>query len=754
MVGRAQRALATVCCVLLCAVGLGVVGSGPAGADGPLVSQSITDRGVTLELVPLFELPDTDRGVARPTHFAVAGDRFFVAEEHTGKIYEIDRDGRSATISEFFDVGDSIEAATGRSLNTSNSFHGGLRGIAFHPDFETNGLFYTALMEDRPAQPDLSNYVSNPANPLNVDSVVVEWTADVVTGVVGAGSYRPVLRIGIAQFDHPIKEIAFNRFAQPGDTDYGLLYVGHGDGSFESNTVGGGQGNNGLGKILRINPVQSGAGSYSIPSDNPFVGDPSMPDEVYSLGHRNPQNFAFAESGNDVVLLVAEPGRDNVEEVNVIESGSDYGWSEREGTFVQLDEGGGLVLGVQPLPADEATNGYTFPAIQYGHRGETGAGFAGQAIAGGFVVNNGSELSGEYFFADFPKTGDIYHSSLDDIVGAVTELDPNVPSRDEPGELTQAEISFVSVVFDHDANPDTAPLERDNARDVFNDSANYEPQSDRADLRFGQGPDGELYVSSKKNGGVYLVTNSVQPELIQILTCDDRIVTVDLASGESPTDGDDVIIGTPITDTIDGLGGNDVICGGGGDDFINGGAGNDRILGEAGNDKLAGGSGNDTVIANNGNDQLFGGSGDDFLDGGAGNDVLAGAAGNDIIAGGSGADRVLGGADDDTISGGTGSDKLFGLFGNDIISGGSEPDLISGGAGEDVVAGGAGNDFVAGGADDDRVLGGTGNDRLRGGLGADRMFGLAGLDDFDGGDGQDQCVSDSAAEVRLSCELI
>ncbi len=240
--------------------------------------------------------------------------------------------------------------------------------------------------------------------------------------------------------------------------------------------------------------------------------------------------------------------------------------------------------------------------------------------------------------------------------------------------------------------------------------------------------------------------------MVAALKCDGRTVTVNIAAGHSPTNGDDVILGTPNDDTINGLGGNDVICGGGGDDFINGGAGNDRILGEAGNDKLAGGSGNDTVIANNGNDELFGGTGNDLLDGGAGNDVLSGAAGNDVLAGGSGADRALGGADDDRLNGGSGSDELLGLFGDDIISGGSEPDVVSGGAGDDVVAGGAGNDFVAGGAGDDVVHGGDGDDRVNGGSGSDKLDGLNGTDRFDGGTGDDQCVVRGLSEVRVSCE--
>ncbi len=317
------------------------------------------------------------------------------------------------------------------------------------------------------------------------------------------------------------------------------------------------------------------------------------------------------------------------------------------------------------------------------------------------------------------------------------------------------------------------------------------------------------------NNAALQSTLAASPVLAGVEKCDGRTVTVDLNQGQSPTEGDDVILGTPNDDTINGLGGNDVICGRNGDDFINGGNGNDRILGEAGNDKLAGGGGNDTVIANNGNDELFGGTGNDFLDGGAGNDVLAGAAGNDIIAGGSGADRALGGADDDTINGGTGSDELLGLFGDDVINGGSEPDLISGGAGVDLVngdagndevAGGAGNDVVNGGDGDDAMNGGDGNDRvnggngsdilsggtgvdvlsggggndtmfggdgndtlaggdgndegvggngddtLNGGTGNDSLLGLGGLDRFDGGAGTDSCISNAAAEVRINCE--
>jgi len=69
--------------------------------------------------------------------------------------------------------------------------------------------------------------------------------------------------------------------------------------------------------------------------------------------------------------------------------------------------------------------------------------------------------------------------------------------------------------------------------------------------------------------------------------------TVDIGAGQSPTDGDDRILGTEGPDLINGLDGDDIICGGGGEDIITGGRGDDYIDGQAGNDNLNGNSGDD-----------------------------------------------------------------------------------------------------------------------------------------------------------------
>ncbi len=637
----------------------------PAAADNPVVAP-VLDLGVTMELSPYVQIPNSTRGRARLNHFATTGDRLFVVEDFDGTIYEIERAGQTGRARVFFDVKLAIREATDRRLDNTNSFHGGLRAVAFHPEFASNGLFYTSVMESRPSSPNPADYVSDARNPIVADGVLIEWTYEANSGTVDPDSYRQVFRVGMPVYDHPIKQITFNQFAEPGDEDYGLLYVAHGDGSVQSATAGGGLNNDALGKVLRINPRQAGGAAYSIPSTNPFVGDPSMIDEAYSIGHRSPHHLAFAQDVNgNAHLIAAEAGRDNVEEVNLIVSGANYGWSEREGTFVHLPSGD-LIDGIAPLPADEAKNGYTYPAAQYGHEGARGSGFSGQAIAGGYVVDNGSELSGQYFYSDFPRTGKLFHSGFDEMLAAVTLLDPDDPNRDSPSDLTQARTGKVEILFDHDSNPATPSLPRTSLRDVFDDAATYDG-SGRADVRFGQGPNGELYVSSKKTGLVYLVTNSVPPSML----CRGLLATVE---GTTGTDGNDVIIGT------------------GGRDTIVGGAGSDTICARGGADQIDGGSGADYINAGWGSDVVRGGDGDDIIFAGPGLDDVEGQGGDDLIRGGRGGDRLVGNGGDDMIYGGDRKDRIFGFAGNDNLFGGAGEDNLRGGDGIDAVVGGAGVD--------------------------------------------------------------
>ena len=487
-----------------------------ASAQEGVVGGDILLSGLEIDVRRFVQVPDF--GGSRPrlnalTYTGMPGDdRLFVVDDgNSGRIYQFDGSDASGTqvASEFFHVDAAVFTATGRRVNNDNLAHGGVRGLAFHPDFANNGKFYTSIMEDRPVTTAGHTYISDVASPISADSVLVEWTYDHGLEQVDTTSYREVFRVGMPVYDHPIKQISFNRLAQPLDEDYGLLYIAHGDGSTQSADPGGGQNSDGRGKILRIDPLIDGANSYSVPATNPFVGDAGMLDEVYALGFRNPHNLSFADSPDGPQLIVADIGRSNVEEVNIVAAMGNHGWSEREGTFVHINAGGGNINGVDPLPANEADFGFTYPVAQFGHDVPAGSTFSGQAIVGGHVIANGSVLDGEYIFGEFATTGRLFHANYDDMLAAVTMLDPMDPARDEPGELTQATVEEFTVLFDHDNDPMTASLLRSSMEDVIDDEPTYSGGG-RADLRMGEGPGGELYILNKRNGYIYIATSTLR----------------------------------------------------------------------------------------------------------------------------------------------------------------------------------------------------------------------------------------------------
>ncbi|MBL8778468.1 MAG: DUF11 domain-containing protein [Acidimicrobiales bacterium] len=290
--------------------------------------------------------------------------------------------------------------------------------------------------------------------------------------------------------------------------------------------------------------------------------------------------------------------------------------------------------------------------------------------------------------------------------------------------------------------------------------------------------------------------------------CGPNPVNISLAEGDVPTEGDDVILGTPGPDVINSLGGDDAICALGGDDIIDGGAGADLIVGMNGADTITGGFGSDYLLgdldfatSNPGADVINGGGGNDYIDSwvgddtidggpgndeiyarggsdtvvaGDGNDFVRGYGGNDDIDGGAGRDQLYGDEGNDTIHGGSDNDVLIGNAGADVLTGGGGVDLLKGGGGadradggagddrvdgddgDDVVKGGTGNDVVKGGNQNDQVHGGSGNDVLFGDAGNDRLFGDAGIDRLSGGTGNDRlsgglgsdgCFGDSGTDV-------
>jgi len=240
--------------------------------------------------------------------------------------------------------------------------------------------------------------------------------------------------------------------------------------------------------------------------------------------------------------------------------------------------------------------------------------------------------------------------------------------------------------------------------------------------------------------------------------------------------GDDIIYGSSVantiignagTDKIYGYGGNDTLVGGEGIDSLYGGDGADNLKGDAGNDKLFGDAGNDVIYGGIENDFLSGGGGDDTLFGERGSDTLYGDDGNDSLAGGTGfQDRMYGGAGADTVMyigessavhvslDGIANDGRVtdvGISENDNAA--ADIENIIGGNGSDVLIGNDANNKLIGGAGNDRILGNGGADSLVGDAGGDTLIGGIGNDNLKGGAGNDTLVTvDGGFDIALGQE--
>lgn len=463
----------------------------------PITKPILTGRRI-IHITKFAQIPDfisPNTGKKRPSRLVGLtsyGSSVYVTTSTSGAyIYKIPLSTRKPIL--WANIQSAVLQDTGRNVNCETAQHGGLRSVAFPPDHSKTGLFYVSYMEDRPNKPTEFVYLSRPKqeNPIVADSVVVEFKYDFDSGKVVNGSYRTVIRIGLETKDHPIKQIAFmDRF----------LLIGHGDGALGSNPSPGGMNNDGLGKILRVDPRRTGDKPYRIPWNNPWAngnnGGVYMP-EIYAVGFRNPHNTCWSPKHG---IFVADVGRDNVEEVNIVTSGGNYGWGEREGTFVNLYDGG-TINGVKPLPKDDAKYEYTYPAVQIGHNQPVGGQIRwGLAIAGACPIENNSTLKNLYFYAHFGERGELWYSWVGAMKRAVTKGDPK--------NLSQAwTYRARRILFYKNGMKDKA-VEVDSLVGVIReDSGNQRAR--RVDVRFGRGPRGEVLITSKTTGAVYVIANSV-----------------------------------------------------------------------------------------------------------------------------------------------------------------------------------------------------------------------------------------------------
>ena len=267
----------------------------------------------------------------------------------------------------------------------------GLLGLAFHPDFATNGRFYVSYSGH--LQSGLSEAEWDHTTYISEFSVSAENQ-----NVADPESERVLLAIDKPGYNYEAGHIAFG--------PDGYLYIATGDSVHDPATEAGKYAQDTsslLGKILRIdvNGTADTGQAYLIPADNPFVSGQGRP-EIFAYGFRNPYRFSF-DTGQDKSfnsspsgeprLFVADVGQAQMEEVDLVESGANYGWPIREGTTCFNAQNWS-----QPLEGCSA-DGLSEPILAYPHAGDL------SAIIGGVVYRGEAipELKGGYVFGDWGR---------------------------------------------------------------------------------------------------------------------------------------------------------------------------------------------------------------------------------------------------------------------------------------------------------------------------------------------------------------
>jgi glucose/arabinose dehydrogenase len=325
-------------------------------------------------------------GLPRPIGIANAGD---------DRLFIVDQDGRIVIVEGGKVTGTFLDI---RSRVSKNGGERGLLGLAFHPEYASNGRFfvrYTVTTGDIRISEFHVSSDPNKADP---------------------ASEKVLLTIRHRSFpNHNGGVIAFG--------PDGYLYIGTGDGGSGGDPYNFGQ-NLGVqvGKMLRIDVDHQDTGlAYAIPADNPFVGQSGKLGEIWAYGLRNPYSFSFDRATGD--LWIADVGQDTWEEIdratvaNGLGRGGNYGWSVMEGDHC-----------FKPAKGCD-TSGKVRPIAEYNH-GRSDS--TGCAVIGASVYRGTAhpELVGRYFFGD-------------DCSGRIWDLQADGPDAQTPQQVLDTSLRIM-----------------------------------------------------------------------------------------------------------------------------------------------------------------------------------------------------------------------------------------------------------------------------------------------------------------------
>lgn len=279
----------------------------------------------------------------------------FVTNAGDARLFAVEQGGRIKIVGggTFLDLSGVVSPGGGER---------GLLGLAFHPNYASNGLFFVDYTRQSDGATVIAEYRRSNSDPNQANP----------------SSGRVVLVIGQPYSNHNGGWIGFKGQ---------YLYIAMGDGG-----SGGDPGNRAqdlgrlLGKILRINPLDpdgSGSKRYSIPGDNPFVGIPGK-DAIWAYGVRNPWRCSFDRF--DGALFCGDVGQDSYEEIDRVLTGRgvNFGWHLLEGTHL-YPSGDPCTIDCKTLPIADYTHGAN-----------------GCAVTGGYVSRpSGAPMAGQYVFGDY-----------------------------------------------------------------------------------------------------------------------------------------------------------------------------------------------------------------------------------------------------------------------------------------------------------------------------------------------------------------
>jgi hypothetical protein len=443
---------------------------------------------IKVNVVEYAALPDLGGPMsARPMLFVdEPGTRRLFVNDMRGPLYTIPRpstgsgrpglvegrDGRIASV--YLDIND---PKWGVNVNSQGNERG-FQSFAFHPQFNRQGTpgfgkFYTYT--DSANTTPAADFKPGGGTHTH-DTVLLEWTAkNPAAATYDGGAPRELMRIEQPFANHNGGQLAFNPLAAPNSADFGLLYMGVADGGSGGDPLNNAQNLGSLfGKMARIDPLgkNSPNGKYGIPKDNPYANDndPNTLAEIYAAGVRNPQRFAWdPQTGR---LFLADIGQNIVEEVSEVTKGANLGWNKWEGSY------GFISRQAISLEHPRGDPKMTFPIVEYGQLDPLLQ--PQSAVTMGLVYRRKDipQLTNLLIFGDNPS-GEVFYVSANKLPNGGQDAIRRILFNDQR-EKGQAK-TLLQLIQEKNVAQGKMP-------------------STRADLRFGEGPNGEIFILNKRDG--------------------------------------------------------------------------------------------------------------------------------------------------------------------------------------------------------------------------------------------------------------